>query len=78
MLRNSILGHPKKTLQSIAFESEIKLSKGCSVKLKKVQLGSKMFPTRRQNFPTHRKIAKSTKKFTVQLSIYLCNDSNNL
>ena len=36
MLRNSILGHPRKTFQSIAFESKIKLSQGRSVKLKKI------------------------------------------
>ena len=58
MLRNSILGNPKKTFQSIAFESKIKLSQGRSVKLKKIRLGSKIFPTHCQN------VSNATAKFS--------------
>ena len=43
MLRNSILGHLKKTVQSIASESKIKFSHGRSVKCKKSDLAAMCF-----------------------------------
>ena len=79
MLKNSILRHTKKTFQPIAFESKIKLSQGRSVKRKKVELGSKMFLTRRNGkiFDTSKNDQRH-EKVIVQFNIYLRNDNNNL
>ena len=48
------------------------------VKLWKIRLGCKIFPTRGQNVPTRRKMVKYMEKFTVQLNSYPCNDNKDL
>ena len=54
-----------------------KKSWGPSVKLWKIRLGGKTFPTQGQNVPTRRKMVKYMEKFTLQLKSYPCNDKNN-